>query len=209
MSLLLLHHCFIFLKWSGLLSVLLRSGCRGSQKQIGKCKWLQLWRDILEKLLWPQQGSSWLTTWIYLLLKKIVWEYLSCSASLRSRGRDYIIYHCQLYHAPYKVKDLHLLAVIISLYFAIRNTIISSKMYLYRPAETSTISRPTYSNTISCVLFLYSKWCFPVIALPQSLSEIITAVDCMPQEVISVNWQLCLFVNLLPTCRVHVVHPLG
>lgn len=49
----------------------------------------------------------------------------------KKQGWDYIIYHCQLYHAPQKVKDLHLLAVIISLYFDIRTTIISSKMCLY------------------------------------------------------------------------------
>lgn len=189
--------------WS-VFCVLLRSGCGGSQKQTTKCRWLQLWCDVLQKLLWPPQGSSWLTRWIYLLLQKPVWGYLSCSASPRSRGRDYIIYHCQLYRDP-QVKDLHLLAVIISLYFDVRTTIISSKMYLYWPEETADLH-----TTIQffCNLFLYSKWHFPLIALPQCLSEIITAVDCLPQEVISGNWQLCLSVNLLPTCRVHVVHSL-
>lgn len=103
---------------------------RGSQKQIGKCKWLQLRCDILQKLLCPQQRSSWLTRWIYLLLQKTVWDDVSCSASLRCRVRDYIIYHCQLYRAPQKVKDVRLLAVT-SLYFDIRTPIISSKMYLY------------------------------------------------------------------------------
>lgn len=61
---------------------------------------------------------------------KTVWDDVSCSASLRSRVRDYIIYHCQLYHAPQKVKDVHLLAVT-SLSFDIKTPIISSKMYLY------------------------------------------------------------------------------
>lgn len=183
----------------------LRSGCRGSQKQTGKCKWLQLHQDILHNLLWPQWESSWLTRWIYLLQNQCE----TVSSSQRSRGRDYPIYHCQWYHATHKAKKLHLLAVAISLYFDIRINTISSKMYLYWPAETSTISRPTYSNIFSCFLFLFSKWHFGLIALLQSLSEIITAVDCMPQEVSSENWQVCLSLNLLPTCRVHVVHPLG
>lgn len=60
------------------------------------------------------------------------------------------------------------------------------------PPETSTTSRPGYSDIISCVLFLYSQWQFLLIALPHTTSGIITAVDWMPQEVISVNWQLCL-----------------
>lgn len=57
---------------------------------------------------------------------------LSRSAYLGSReGRDYTLCHWQLYHAPQKVNDLHLLAVIIGLYFSILSTIISSKMHLY------------------------------------------------------------------------------
>lgn len=34
------------------------------------------------------------------------------------------MYHCQLYHAPKKVKGLHLVADIVSLYLNIRTTII-------------------------------------------------------------------------------------
>lgn len=77
------------------------------------------------------------------------------------------------------------------------------------PPETSTTSRPGYSDRISCALFLYSQWQLLLIALPHTVSEIITAVDWMPLEVISVNWQLRLSVNLLPTCGIHMVHPSG
>lgn len=140
--------------------------------------------------------------------KWTVWDYPSCSASLRSRWRDYIMYHCQLHNAPKKVKGLHLLADIISLYLNIRTTIISSKMYLYWPAETSTICRPTYSNTISFILLLYSKWHFPLIAFPSSLSEIIS---CRPLAPGAVIWKLAALhlCKSSANLRVHVVLSLG